>query len=124
MRKRDLVWSTALVGALLAAVMSVANEINAQEAFGVRILESKLGTIVVMTKPGASCQALVALPLRGNRPHKIGEPIIAGPDGTAHWSYPISLPGAHGLVSHTVTCTYAGATAISRSEFELAAEED
>jgi hypothetical protein len=124
MRRRGLVWSAALVGALLIALVSVALEVNADGAFGVRFIESKLGTIVVMTKPGASCQALVALPVRGSRPHKIGDPIIAGPDGTVHWNYPISLSGAQGLVSHTVTCTYAGATAISKSQFELALGDD
>jgi hypothetical protein len=124
MRKRDLVWSTALVGTLLVAVVSVALEITGESAFGVRVIESKLGTIAVTTKPGASCQALVALPVRGNRPHKIGEPIIAGSDGTVHWNYAISLPGARGSVSHTVTCTYGGATAISRSQFELAVGDD
>ena len=124
MRTRGLIVSAAFLGALLGAAISTTVEMSAERSFAVRIVESKLGTLAVRTTPGASCQAFVALPAGGTRPHKIGDALIAGPDGSVRWSYLISVPGARGVISYTVTCSYSGLSAISRAEFDLAGAQD
>lgn len=90
----------------------------------VRIVESELGSITAVTKPGANCQALVMIPNGVGRPHRLGNPLLAGPNGTVSWSYLASFAGVHGKVVHTVSCSYAGATSIERSEVESAPDLD
>lgn len=110
------------LGAVLGQGLGVGRTAS-QRALSVRIVESQFGQIAATTVPGATCQALVGLP-SGGRPHKVGEALIADADGVIRWSYSASAPGVHGIVSHTVTCSYAGSTAIARSEFELEQDDD
>jgi hypothetical protein len=95
-----------------------------RDGISVRIVESRPGAIAVATLPGATCQALVGLPWGPNRPHRIGEAVVADARGSVLWTYTASTPGVRGTISHTVTCSYRGASALARADVELGQTSD
>src|SRR6266545_5656094 len=79
--------------------------------FVVSITASRYGFVSATTTPGGSCTAQARLP-SGNLSTAQGlEPtVIANASGVVSWTYRTVSSTTPGTGTHTVTCTYAGAT--------------
>src|SRR6266542_2076304 len=88
--------------------------------FVVSITASRYGFVSATTTPGGSCTAQARLP-SGNLSTAQGlEPtVIANASGVVSWTYRTVSSTTPGTGTHTVTCTYAGATRSSSAAFTV-----
>lgn len=85
----------------------------------VTILESRYGTLGVLTTPGSACTGEAAMPDGTTSPSsELRTPRTADSSGRLAFNYP-TPPAAPGVGTHTVSCELAGQRGQARARFDV-----